>query len=69
MANEVPGVHVPDALIERMRRAEGPDAAGREGVAIAHEIAGILRNAVQGIQVSTQSGDVEAALAVLNGLR
>jgi homocysteine S-methyltransferase len=69
MANEVPGVHVPDALIDRMRRAEGPEAAGREGVAIAREIASALRNHVQGFQVSTQSGDVTAALAVLNGLR
>jgi homocysteine S-methyltransferase len=69
MANEVPGVHVPDALIERMRRADSADAAAAEGVAIAREVATALRSAVQGIQVSTQSGDVTAALAVLNGLR
>jgi len=69
MANEVPGVHVPDALLDRMRRAEGPDEGTAEGIAIAREIAGALRNAVQGVQVSTQSGDVTAALAVLNGLR
>jgi homocysteine S-methyltransferase len=69
MANEVPGVHVPDSLLERMRRADGRDAAAAEGVAIAHEIAGRLRQLVQGVQVSTQSGHVDAALAVLNGLR
>jgi homocysteine S-methyltransferase len=69
MANEVPGVHVPDALLDRMRRAENPEAAGREGVEIAREIAAALRNDVQGFQVSTQSGDVTAALAVLHGLR
>jgi hypothetical protein len=28
-----------------------------------------LKSVVQGLQVSTQSGDVEAALAVLEGLR
>ncbi|HYM22587.1 MAG TPA: bifunctional homocysteine S-methyltransferase/methylenetetrahydrofolate reductase [Vicinamibacterales bacterium] len=69
MANEVPGVHVPDALLERMRAADGPDAAAREGIAIAREIGTALRKAVQGVQISTQSGDVTAALAVLNGLR
>jgi 5,10-methylenetetrahydrofolate reductase len=68
MANEVPGVSVPEALIERMRRADGPRAAD-EGNAIAREIAAELRGAVQGLHVSTQSGDIEAALAVLDGLR
>jgi homocysteine S-methyltransferase len=69
MANEVPGVRVPDALIERMRQAEGPDAARSEGIEIARGIAKDLRSAVQGIQVSTQSGDIEAAMAVIDGLR
>src|SRR5204862_4704672 len=69
MANEVPGVHVPDALLERMRRADSAEAAAAEGIAIARDVAATLRKAVQGIQVSTQSGDVTAALAVLNGLR
>ena len=69
MANEMPGVRVPDALLDRMRRAGGPDAAAHEGVAIAREIAAALRGAVQGLHVSTQSGDIEAALAVLDGLR
>ncbi|HEY7170187.1 MAG TPA: bifunctional homocysteine S-methyltransferase/methylenetetrahydrofolate reductase [Vicinamibacterales bacterium] len=69
MANEVPGVRVPEPLMERMRRADGQDAAAAEGIAIAREIATALRNAVQGIQVSTQSGNIDAALAVVNGLR
>ncbi len=65
MANEVPGVRVPDALLERMRRADGAQAATAEGVAIAREIASALRNTVQGLQVSTASGDIDAALAVI----
>ena len=69
MANEVPGVYVPEALIERMRRADGPKAGADAGKAIAREIAADLRGSVQGLQVSTQSGDIEAALAVLDGLR
>ncbi len=69
IANEVPGVRVPDPLLERMRRADGQAAAAAEGIAIAREIAAGLRHAVQGIQVSTQTGNIDAALAVLDGLR
>jgi homocysteine S-methyltransferase len=69
MANEVPGARVPEALVERMRRADGPEAAEAEGVTIARETAAGLRGAVQGVQISTQSGDIETALAVLDGLR
>jgi methionine synthase I (cobalamin-dependent)/5,10-methylenetetrahydrofolate reductase len=69
MANEVPGVRVPEAVMERMRRADGSAAAGAEGVAVAREIAAALRGAVQGVQVSTPSGSIEAALAVIDGLR
>ena len=69
LANEVPGVRVPEALMERMRRADGHDAAAAEGIAIARDIAAQLRTAVQGVQVSTQSGNIDAALAVIDGLR
>jgi homocysteine S-methyltransferase len=69
LANEVPGVRVPDALLARMRAVGAAEAGAAEGIAIAREIAGQLRGAVQGLQVSTQSGDIEAALAVLDGLR
>jgi homocysteine S-methyltransferase len=68
MANEVPGVRVPETLLERMRSAEGRGAAGPEGVAIAREIAHALRGGVQGIQVSSTSGSIDAALAVIHGL-
>jgi 5,10-methylenetetrahydrofolate reductase len=68
MANEVPGVSVPAEVIERMRRADGASAAG-EGITIAREIASGVRGAVQGLQIATQSGDIETALAVLDGLR
>jgi homocysteine S-methyltransferase len=70
MANEVPGVRVPDELLDRMRRADGAaGGAAQEGIAIAREIAKELRGRVQGVQISTASGDVDAALAVLDGLR
>ncbi len=69
MANEVPGVRVPDDVLERMRSADGPEAAAAEGMAIARAIAHNLKGMVQGLQVSTPSGNIEAALAVVDGLR
>ena len=68
MANEVPGIRVPDALLERMRRADRPDSSAA-GILIARELAAALRPLVQGVQVSSPTGNVEAALAVLDGLR
>jgi hypothetical protein len=52
-----------------MRRIDDPDAAAAEGIAIAREIASELRGRVQGVQLSTQSGDIEATMALLDGLR
>ena len=69
MANEVPGAHVPDTLVDRMRRADRPEAAKAEGIAIASEIAAAVKPQVQGLQVSSPSGQIEGALAVLDGLR
>ncbi len=66
MANEVPGVTVPDALVERMRRAQTPSAAAAEGVAIARELVGALKGMAAGVQISSPSGRLDAALAVLD---
>ncbi|MGE5816056.1 MAG: bifunctional homocysteine S-methyltransferase/methylenetetrahydrofolate reductase [Acidobacteriota bacterium] len=52
MANEVPGVSVPDRVIERIRSAEARGNAPAEGLAIAHEIASQLRGMVQGLQIT-----------------
>ena len=68
MANEVPGIRVPDELLARMRRAADAESAAREGVAIAREIATELQGSVQGLQIATASGDTDAALAILDGL-
>lgn len=68
LANEVPGVSVPPELLQRMRRAEDAGDAPAEGVAIAREIGGRLKGLVQGIQVSAPSDNIDAALAVIEGL-
>jgi len=69
MANEVPGVSVPDDVIERMRRAERAGGAAQEGVAIARELGCALKGVVQGVRVAAPSGRIEAALDVLAGFR
>jgi len=65
MANEVPGVTVPDALVARMRTAEAAGGAEPEGVAIARELLADLRPMAQGVHVFTLSGTVERAFEVL----
>jgi methionine synthase I (cobalamin-dependent)/5,10-methylenetetrahydrofolate reductase len=68
MANEVPGVRVPEAWLRRMRGAESAEAAAAEGVAIAREIAAALKDRVQGLQLSNAGGRVGRALEVLDGI-
>jgi methionine synthase / methylenetetrahydrofolate reductase(NADPH) len=69
LANEVPGVQVPDAVVERMRRAQehGGAAARAEGIAIAAEMIEAVRDLVQGIQVSAPNGRVATAVELLRG--
>jgi homocysteine S-methyltransferase len=66
LANEVPGVSVPDEIIDRMRKAsdKSKEHAVAEGIAIAREMLGRVRDAVQGVQVSAPFGKVELALEV-----
>jgi homocysteine S-methyltransferase len=66
LANEVPGVSVPQEILDRMRKAQekGKDAALAEGVTIAREMFERVKKDVQGIQVSAPFGKVEVALEV-----
>jgi homocysteine S-methyltransferase len=68
MNNEVPGVHVADEVMERMRKADGLGKAREEGVAIARETIQEVRGLVQGIQVSAPFGRYKTALEVLEGV-
>jgi homocysteine S-methyltransferase len=69
MANEVPGVKVPEGLLQRMRRTESDGAASDEGVRIAQELASALGPMVQGLHVSAPSDRPDLALRTLEGLR
>ncbi len=66
LANEVPGVEVPDEVIARMRRAneKSKEHAVQEGIAIAREMLERVKPLVQGAQVSAPFGKVELALEV-----
>ena len=66
LANEVPGVSVPNDVIARMRRAgdRSKEHATAEGIAIAREMLTRVRGLVQGVQVSAPFGKVELALQV-----
>jgi len=66
LANEVPGVSVPDTVLARMRKASdgGKETALAEGVKIAREMFALVKRDVQGIQVSAPFGKVEVALEV-----
>jgi 5,10-methylenetetrahydrofolate reductase len=67
MANEVPGVRIPDAVVERMRRADAEGRAAEEGLAIAREIATEVRPLVQGLQISTAPKAIDMALELIEG--
>jgi homocysteine S-methyltransferase len=68
LANEVPGVVVPESVVQRMERAQdqGRDAAAREGVCIAREVLEAVHPRVQGIHLHVPGGDLDRALSVLD---
>lgn len=68
LANEVPGVRVPAAYVQRLLDAEAEGRAAEEGVAIAREVARGLRPMVQGLQVAVPPARLAAAMAVLAAL-
>jgi methionine synthase / methylenetetrahydrofolate reductase(NADPH) len=70
LANEVPGISVPEVIIERMRSAQArsQEHALQEGIAIAREIFAAVRAEVQGLQVSAPFGRVPFALQVFEGM-
>jgi homocysteine S-methyltransferase len=67
LANEMPGVVVPAAVVERMRAAQasGADAELEEGVSIALEMIEAVLPLVQGLHLSAPHRRVDVALRVL----
>jgi homocysteine S-methyltransferase len=65
--NEVPGMQVPEAVRERMRKAGSGAAARKEGVAIAREMLAAVRGRVAGAYVMPPLERYELALEVIEG--
>ena len=65
--NEVPGMQVPEAVRERMRKAGSGPAARREGVAIAREMLAAVRSRVAGAYIMPPLERYELALEVVDG--
>jgi methionine synthase I (cobalamin-dependent)/5,10-methylenetetrahydrofolate reductase len=67
MKNEL-RVSVPDAILERMARAQTPELARAEGVAIAREMLIAAKQMAQGAQISAPQGRYSSAVDVLEAL-
>ena len=65
LAHEVPGVRVPEVLLERMMGAKEANRELEEGQAIAVEMMGKVYGKVQGIQVAAPFGRIKSAIGVL----
>ncbi len=68
MANEVPGVIVPEQLLKRMSKAKTREQGRAIGIEIAREIISEIRPYVQGFAISAPFGNVKIALAALEKL-
>ncbi len=67
MMNEL-RVRVPGEFMERMRLADTPDKARREGVDIAQEMVRRVRPMVQGVQLSAPFGRYDLAIQVADAI-
>lgn len=66
LKNEVPGVVVPDSVIEKMEKAKTKEDGIKYGIEIAHEIKETISAYVNGYQISAPFGKVDIALEVIN---
>ncbi len=65
MKNEVPGVIVPDWIMEKMESYEQKEDQRKAGIEIARNSLEKVRSYLNGVQVSAPFGNVQTALAVM----
>ncbi|MBC8453842.1 methylenetetrahydrofolate reductase, partial [PVC group bacterium] len=65
MKNEVPGVEVPDNVLERMSKCKSKEDGWKTGGEIARNTCSRLTDSVAGFQVSAPFGKVDLAINVL----
>ena len=68
MNNEVPGVHVPDPILDRMRKTDTKESARAEGIAIAQEMLEALLPHIGGAQISAPFGRYSTAIEVTRAI-
>lgn len=68
MKHEVPGVYVPDSILERMKKHSTKEDALREGIKISRETLSAIKDRVAGIQVSAPFGNIKYSLQVMEGI-
>jgi homocysteine S-methyltransferase len=66
--NEVPGMSVPEAIRERMRKAGSGEKAQAEGVSIAQEATLAAREVAHGVYIMPPFNKVELAVRVIEAL-
>jgi homocysteine S-methyltransferase len=64
MNNEVPGISLPQAVMDRMREVDTGERARAEGVRIAQETLLSIRDLVQGVQIAAPFGRYALAVEV-----
>jgi homocysteine S-methyltransferase len=64
MNNEMPGISVPQTIMDRMRKVDAGERARAEGVTIAQETLLAIRNLVQGVQIAAPFGRYAMAVEV-----
>ncbi len=66
LANEVPGVSVPESVLRRMAEADGAEAERRAGEDVAIEVMTAVRDRIQGVQVAAPFNRAQSAIRVLH---
>lgn len=66
--NEVPGMSIPEAILDRMRKTSSSQEAEEIGIEISQEVLEQIKNMVQGIYLMPPFGKYEVALKVMAAL-
>ena len=69
MNNEVPGVEIPQSVLDRMAAATDSDHARETGLEIAVENVGRILDCIVGAQISAPMGNVKFAIRVVDQIR
>ncbi len=68
MNNEIPGCHVPEEILARLRKQEGDkEGSLREGVLVAKETLEAMIGLIRGVQISVPFGRVQTVNDLLEG--